>query len=233
MNNSLRPNRALLRAAFAVCLAGLAVPLQADIIFSNFGAPGSLYQTGFNGSEAGTVTIGSTGNHLLINAVRFTVPTGIWQVSQVDAAVRNVSGPADAVLLIAVDSSGLPGPFVGSSSFTGIPVENNTCCPLTTWVVPSNTVVLGSAFQPVNYWFVVGPGGATSDLWQWAPSALGPNAFQEDNGPWMDGGALQHEGAFDVLGVNQLAPSAPEPSTLLLLGCGIGALLCAKRAAHK
>jgi hypothetical protein len=80
------PYRTLFRLAFFVCLAGLAIPSKAGIVYINFGPPGDLYLTGNSDNfPAGIVTLG-----------RLTYRFGTQPRLQV------------AVFEIAADSSGVP-----------------------------------------------------------------------------------------------------------------------------
>jgi hypothetical protein len=229
-----RPSRALSRVlcciATVVCATCSMAVSNASTIYSNFGPAGSLYNTGLNNALGlGYVTLGST-NVDLTEALQFTIPTGVWTVTQVDVAVRNITAPADAFFGILSDGDGQPGSLFWSTLVTGIPNEDNSCCALTTVPITSGNPIL-SSFEGTTYWFVVGSGSAANntDGWQ-TTNVSGQSAFSTSGlSAWTVGG-VETMGAFDVQGTNELgSASAPEPEGFLLAGCGMGALLVVRR----
>jgi hypothetical protein len=203
---------------------------NAGTIYSNFGPAGSLYNTGINNElDLGYVTLGST-NVDLTEAIQFTIPTGVWTVTQVDVAVRNFIAPADAFLGMLSDNDGQPGTLFWSTIVTGIPAEDTSCCALTTVTITSGNPIL-SSFEGTTYWFVVGSGSSmnNSDGWQ-TTNISGLSAFSTSGLSSWTVGDVETIGAFDVQGTNALGPtSAAEPAGFLLAGCGMGALLVARR----
>jgi len=221
------PKKSRLAALGCVMLLPLA-PLEASTIVSTFGPAGSLYETGGFPLPVGNATFGS--NNLNVStATRFTIPTGVWDVTEVDVPVENVTAPADALFIIANDNAGQPGAFDWISSvLTGIPAANSSCCAVTTVDIAPSTLLL-SSFESTTYWLIVAPGNElNTDQWMLSPQS-GTIAYQNNSSQtWFSVGLSSNVGAFSIEGTNELAP---EPGSAILMASALAGLaaLCIRR----
>ena len=205
---------ALLVAAL-LCL--LPPAAHADsVIFSDLASSSPLYLNGGYSVAGSTSTAGS-----VVPAFSFTVGASSYDLTQIDLALLYDSGTNGSVTVELVnDSGGLPGSTVlGSWSFSGLPASGSTTSALQTASgITGITLDAGT-----TYWleaFVTNGTSNTFDLWDYNNQGVtGTDA--ENTGPGFDSLGTTTIGAFDVLGT---AITAPEPSSLLLLGSGLAAL---------
>jgi hypothetical protein len=180
-----------------------AVPLGAQVIFSNFGPPGNAYNAGVGW----TVSEPGSPPGLFQNANAFTPSVGS-QVTRIDLALTHVSGVNNAVIKLATDNGGIPGTVLGSFFVFGQP-PFGTCCAVTTVnVSPIIPVAAGH-----KYWVVAvaGPNGAnnTWDAWQLTYNGASTGAVKSWNGStWLDFTG-DPSGAFDVIGCGKLCKVFP------------------------
>jgi len=141
-----------------------------------------------------------------------------WLVTEIDVAIReDLGGSFSAVLSLAPDSGGVPGPAIGTWTLTHLPANSHlvgvNCCALTSLDLSASPVkITGGAV----YWLIAQPVGRTvADVWYAnTVGATGTTLKADGNGTWRSTGTGTI-GAFDVLGAAATA-EAPEPSTAFM-----------------
>jgi hypothetical protein len=142
-------------------------------------------------------------------------------VSQIDLAVGNADGSDTFYASIWTDVAGLPGAQVAGAFWGGLIAAGpfGSCCNLVTISGISGVNLDAST----NYFMILGPVGIDDTSYNvWNLNNIGVNGldlYSNDGGAtWNSNGTGNPLGAFDVLG------RVPEPSSLLLLGLGLGLL---------
>ncbi len=146
-------NRALrtIYGLAAGCLAFQGISF-ADTIFSNFG-PSDSFQTGIGYTISGSSSpIGDT----IDSAMAFT-STGNFTLSQIDAAVGNVTGVNAVTFTLNTDVGGLPGVIMESWTVTGLPAFGGSYAPVSLISLPG---VMLNAGQ--SYWLEASAGDPTN-----------------------------------------------------------------------
>jgi hypothetical protein len=206
----LKVNRWVFAAIGAVICAGAA---GATTLYTDFG-PGQTYNTssGWFIGGSGAVTQASI-------AAPFT-PSVTATLDSLDLAVDVFAGTTSFTVEITADSSGAPGAVLESFSLTGI-----TGTP----TVRSLTSILHPSLSSLStYWVAVFAGGTTTaGGWFW--NSVGTTGFDfSSNGgsTWsVDSATTDPRPAFDVIGT----PTVPEPTTWVLLGAPLAAMLWFRR----
>jgi hypothetical protein len=191
---------------------------NADAIFNDFGpgygtALGGYCVDGFSASPiCSSLPTGSIG---LAPGALF-VSSGNFDVTQIDVSLSYDGGTNSAVISLFSDASDAPGALLGSWAVSGQP---DNPLPITTVSGISGVTLTSGA----SYFLEISPGGTeTQDGWNY-------NGLSE-TGEVYDppyGGLDLTLPAFDVLGT-PLA-SVPEPSSLLISGMALLALVAVRR----
>jgi hypothetical protein len=208
-------------ARIALIVAGVLTSQTAwasTIGFSSFG-PGYSYQKASafpvygDGDPSGLIRWGS----------RFSVSQDIY-VDLLTAAGGWVAGNSRQMsFYLTTDTAAGP----------GTTLETWTFDPLPTFDANNGQALLqgGSTLRPLLtantlYWMVVGVPVASNEWAYWnAGAASGQTAIQREGGAWEVYPFQQTLGAFEVQGT----PTVPEPSTMILIGSGIGGMLLRRR----
>lgn len=191
---------AILAIMFVMCF-GIA---NADVIYDSM--PGNVYDMGQGGTISGSETFPGT----IYTAQFFTVSGGDFTLDSVEIAARPIAAESSWVnLYILADNSGTPGSIIENLGtieiFDGVYQFNSTTNPLLQ--------------DGTGYWIAGYPGADSSwSMWcQTSGPLVGTYAFNEGNG-WYT-----FVGAIDSMRING-TPVVPEPSSILMLLGGAGAL---------
>ena len=218
--------RSILLAAIAVALGS--VPAWCGpIIYSDLGTGSSVYNTSSNSwGVEGTANTFSPGIAQGM-AMLFTAGgSGSLAVGQVDFGMWNFGGAQTFTASIWTDSAGAPGSQV-SGAFWSLSTSNayNNCCVMSTASGISGVTLTGGQqyfmiLQPVSY------SDTSTNGWAYnSQSVSGDVQFSSNGSSWTDSGSSPNYAAFDVQG----AATVPEPSSLVLAGAGLAALVAFRR----
>jgi len=215
--------QSLRKTAWLFCaILIFALPATADILYSNLGPSGNVYNCCTGWTVTGTGSIGTS----FIAANEFQVAAS-GAVNSIDIAVGYVEGANAFYVGIYADNGGIPGTQLGYWGNLSSNTNFGSCCGLVT-ISGISGLNLSTG---VNYWMVVGPmttGSDTWEAWNFSNSALGNDDYSTDGGKsWVQQGQ-QPLGAFDIVG-GSTTGSTPEPSSLLLFGAGVVATFGAIR----
>jgi hypothetical protein len=209
--------RRLFSAAALAAFAGFigAAPAMGDVLFSDLGPAGNVYNP-YVGWYLGPV--GSQGQPSWLQADLFTVPgTGNVSVDQIDLAVYNVLGPNTfyasiwTTANIPIPGAQVPGAYWNLST----PYAGPDCCDLVSITGVTGVYLTGGQ----SYFLVLGPaGGSFGNFLEWNNQGVtGLHDYSVDGGAtWQPEPSYAPLGAFDVLG----SPT-PEPDSFLVLGIGV------------
>lgn len=206
-----------LRTLALVCVAA-AIPAVAEtVLFSDLGTGGSVYD-----NSGVSILQGSGSGSWITQARMFTVAgSGSFNVNQIDLGALETPPVGNTFTAsLWTDSSSKPGTELGSWNLIATSIS---CCGLTTQSGISGVTLMGG----VTYFMVLGPQNPTDhSKVEWALNTQGSTSLIEGslNGgaTWItEGGGLQTNGAFDVLGTAVPSTVTPEPGSMLLLGTGL------------
>jgi hypothetical protein len=215
-------NRHLPRLVVAlawVCIFGASA--NADTIFNDFGTGDSTLLAEYcvdGTSIASFCSTLATGSDGLAPAALFVSP-GNYDVAQIDVSLSYTEGTNSALISLYTDASNAPGTLLGSWAVSGQPYS----VPPVTTVSGISGITLTSG---TSYFLQITAGGASTED-GWSENDLG--LIGEVYDPPYGGSDLTLP-AFDVLGT-PLA-SVPEPSSFVISGTALLALLAARRRQH-
>lgn len=208
-----KPLRTLLYlTALLIGLMALPLTLKADgiTVYSNFG-PSNAYR-----GDAGYLVGG------FIDAMAFTNNTGQnVDLTQIDVAVSGTPGyPMTMTLNLYADNGGVPGALLESWNVNNLPAFG-TCCTVSTFFDSAGVVLQNGAT-----YLLAADSKSNPDVWNFnSTGASSAGAISTDGGTIWREYSFNPNGAFDVLGT----AAVPEPSTVLLMGVGLGLLVALKR----
>ena len=229
-------NPRLLVSVLLLCLVlALSASSFADTLYNNLEAGNVASYPGPLGLGYGYYCLGtgSCASSYWIDAISFT-PSETAALTDIGITLAYVSGQNSATIQLLSDSGGLPGSVMESWTANNLPTFQ-LFTPVPATFVSSNSNPILDAGQ--EYWVAViaGTPSDKANLLAWKvsqPLTLTPFATSQDGGPYaiVPNPAAGGDGGFRVDGtaVTDDAP-VPEPSSLLLLGTGMMALLGSRR----
>jgi hypothetical protein len=235
-----KPYLLLLITAFFICLS--TVTANADVIFSDIPASGPLYDSGSAASSLGSAFSGGITYYSQFAAGG----TGIMDVTQIDVAVDGYPSISDGIFQVQIwNSSAALG--VGTAIPTGAALyTSGNLTPIGAYSSVHGLVAISlpisgigslSLTAGVPYFMSVNVVNSNGNA-KWyrnvfpAPPNITTGLEGEfSNGSWIVTGDPTGLRAFDILGS---APpvTAPEPTTMLLLGLGLVGLAGMRRKMH-
>ena len=209
-------------AGLVLCLCSL--PATADMLYTNLGPAGDIYDLSSSWTVCGASACGTSSTI----ATPFTVAgSGNQTVTQIDLAVGYIPGsPATFNASIWTDVANLPGVQVANASWQGLSSTEmvGNCCDLVSVTGISGVNMISGQ----QYFMILGPvDNSDSSLTGWFYN------YQDTNGLMLsssDGGTTWGSmsnmpiAAFDVMGFDPPS-STPEPASFLLFGTGLAGVL--------
>lgn len=200
-------------AALALCLASTSGARSDFVVYNNFGASDA-----YNTNVSWTVGNPGTGQNF-VPGDSFT-PTQSGTLSKIVIALEWISGPNTGTVSLEADAGGLPsGTVLESFSVSSLPpFDGSFHTPLTLTDTINAPLVAGT-----TYWIVASTTAGSLLGWnENSTSATGSHAESSDGGStWST--STNTQGAFRVT-ENLTQTAVPEPSSLALLGIGLGVL---------
>lgn len=213
--------RALVVTAFAM----LAMNLPASTIYSNFG-PADTFQAGI-----GAVVVSGGIDQRPSFGFTSSVDQPLTEIDFVTSVDPSNTSNNSVTITLSADNGGVPGIVIASQTFTnsmGIRGSLETPPTILSWL-PSQAP---SLLAQTKYWVTFDAPGAPAQgdvFWNYnSAQAFGYSTFT--NGTWSS--TSNTLGAIRILSGEASVNPAPEPGTILLLGCGLGALAAAGRTRH-
>jgi hypothetical protein len=186
-----------------VLLCGVATPASATVVFDNFG-PSDSYNNGIGWTIAGTTSVG----------MQFS-PSSSGFFSLLTVALGTTSTPPTSFeMVLQSDNAGFPGTTLETLNFNVSTFFGTGGSP--TVVAADGSVFLDSS---MSYWLIAFSPTGTNVPWNWNDTGdLGGLASRSGiNRPWsVDPSSTL--GAFRI----EVSEAVPEPTTLPLLGSGLG-----------
>jgi hypothetical protein len=219
---ALRRRRFNIAAMAALVVLIGAAPATGDVLFTDLGPAGNVY----NGN-AGWVEAGGYGAGPYAWAVGFTVSgAGNFAVSQIDLAVLNIDQANTFYTSIWTAGTGAPRAQIPGAYWSlSTPYSAGSCCGLVSVTGITGVSLTGGK----SYFLVLGPTDPYDDnIFAWnSQGVTGLQILSSDGGStwpvfgWP--GVNQTIGAFDILG------ATPEPDSFLALGIGVASIMAARR----
>jgi hypothetical protein len=211
---------------FVGSLLASAEPQQAEaaVIFSDFGANNSYDQ------NSGYVVGNDSASHDLAEGASFTVGTGSsYTLQSITIALSDFksAGASATVALETNNGSNLPGSVIDSFSTGSLPnfgASGNS--PVTVTATASDALLAGN-----TYWVVVTTDPTNTVEWNFNSTGVSGTIAQSlDGGSTWNAPPTNHTlGAFSVQATPEQGGAVPEPTTLVLFGVGLAALIGLRR----
>ena len=206
-------NRALVATAFAMLVGNL----SASTIYSNFGS-GDTFQAGI-----GAVVVSGGIDQRPSFSFTSSADQPLTEIDFVTSVDPSNTSNNSVTVTLSADNGGVPGTVIASQTFTnamGIRGSLETPPTILSWL-PS---VAPSLLAQATYWITFDAPGdpAQGDVfWNYnSVQAFGYSTFT--SGTWSS--TSNTLGAIRVLSGEASVNAAPEPGTILLLGCGLVAI---------
>jgi len=173
-------------------------PLGVDVLFSDLGPPGNLYQCGT--TATGWTVSGSGSPAGSFTAANEFVVVSNGSVSQIDLAVSYISGVNSFYASIWTDNNGLPGTELARWDNLSSSTTFGQCGGFVTITGISGLSLIAGE----SYFMVLGPESFSSDTWEawnWNSQGItGLDLYSTDGGnTWNSNGTANLLGAFDIL----------------------------------
>jgi len=190
----------------AICSLGTAVPVRADVVFSDLG-PGGSYQ-----SSMGWTVYGPTAPIKTDRASTF-VPLSSYTLDSIQAAFTWSSGVNAGDMYLMSDSGGLPGAVLESFHLNNLPAFGASSTALATAASTLHPLLSAG----IQYWLVTSANDNSFLSFNQNNTGYIGLASRDNGGAWGLNTGITG-GAFRVIG----SPAAvPEPSTFALVGLAV------------
>jgi hypothetical protein len=194
---------------------------RADVIYSNFGAPGNVFSLG----SGDVISISSSGD---VRPSFEFMPSSTELLTEVDF-VASMGDPSDTgqwvTVTLSSDGGGQPGAVIATSpEFVSLGVLGATSS-IISWLPGTEPLLTGGT----PYWITL-DGPATGGDVTWNDNTTLQSGYSEFTGGVWTLEPDNTMGALQILGSSDIP--TPEPGTFLTIGTGLAGLLAFIRRRH-